>query len=106
MVVRSVVTALGILLIGRGVRRHHHPVLALFLFWVVSVSVVFGLLGIIIGLWAKNFEQLNILNVFFIDAAVDGGRRVQHHHDAAALAALARLRPIRSSISSTACATP
>jgi ABC-2 type transport system permease protein len=33
---------------------------------VVSVSVVFGLLGIIIGLWANNFEQLTILNVFFI----------------------------------------
>ncbi|HEY3637817.1 MAG TPA: ABC transporter permease, partial [Rhizomicrobium sp.] len=26
----------------------------------------FGLLGIIIGLWANNFEQLTILNVFFI----------------------------------------
>jgi ABC-2 type transport system permease protein len=33
---------------------------------VVAVSTIFGELGIIIGLWAKNFEQLNILNVFFI----------------------------------------
>ncbi len=37
-----------------------------FVFWVVSVAVVFGLLGIVIGLWANNFEQLTILNVFFI----------------------------------------
>ena len=28
--------------------------------------MIFGLLGIIVGLWAKNFEQLNVLNVFFI----------------------------------------
>ena len=38
----------------------------LFLFWVVAVSSIFGLLGIIIGLWAKSFEQLNVLTVFFI----------------------------------------
>ena len=67
VVVRSVVTA------------HRHPadrrrasaprriaILAEFLFWIVAVSIIFGLLGIIIGLWAKNFEQLNMLIVFFI----------------------------------------
>jgi ABC-2 type transport system permease protein len=48
------------------VRRHLDQSMWEFLFWVVSVSVVFGLLGIIIGLWANNFEQLTILNVFFI----------------------------------------
>ena len=37
-----------------------------FVFWIVSVSMVFGLLGIVIGLWANNFEQLTILNIFFI----------------------------------------
>ena len=37
-----------------------------FLFWIVSVSIIFGLLGIMIALWAKNFEQLTMLNVFFI----------------------------------------
>jgi ABC-2 type transport system permease protein len=28
--------------------------------------MIFGLLGIVIGLWAKSFEQLNVLTVFFI----------------------------------------
>jgi ABC-2 type transport system permease protein len=28
--------------------------------------VTFGLLGMIIGLWSQNFEQLNVLTVFFI----------------------------------------
>jgi ABC-2 type transport system permease protein len=37
-----------------------------FLFWVVSTSVIFGLLGIAIGLWARNFEQLNMIPVFII----------------------------------------
>jgi len=56
-VVRSVITAVGILLIGTA-------------FGATSVTSVaeflFGLLGIIIGLWANNFEQLTMLNVFFI----------------------------------------
>ncbi|MBU6299785.1 MAG: ABC transporter permease, partial [Alphaproteobacteria bacterium] len=66
VVFRSVVTALGILLIGAafGVVTMH--ALGEFLFWVVGVSAIFGLIGIIVGLWSKNFEQLTMLNVFFI----------------------------------------
>src|ERR1700722_5055748 len=66
VIVRSVVTAIGILVIAAcfGVTSMHG--ILEFLFWVFCVSVVFGLLGIIIGLWAKNFEQLTVLNVFFI----------------------------------------
>jgi ABC-2 type transport system permease protein len=66
VVLRSVVTALGILAIAAvfGVTSIHG--VGEFLFWVVVVSGIFGLLGIIIGLWSKNFEQLTMLNVFFI----------------------------------------
>ncbi len=66
VVLRSVVTALGILAIGAafGVITLHS--LPEFMFWIVMVSVIFGLLGIVVGLWAKNFEQLSMLNVFFI----------------------------------------
>lgn len=66
VVVRSVITALGILAIAAVFGATSITSIAEFLFWIVSVSVVFGLLGIIIGLWANNFEQLTILNVFFI----------------------------------------
>lgn len=38
----------------------------LFLFYLVSVSIVFGFLGILVGLWAKGFEQLGILGTFVI----------------------------------------
>ena len=66
VVVRSVITALGILAIGIAFHATSIDSIGEFLFWIVSVSVVFGLLGIVIGLWANNFEQLTILNVFLI----------------------------------------
>ncbi len=66
VILRSVATALGILVIAAlfGVTTIHN--IWEFLFWVVAVATIFGLLGIIVGLWAKNFEQLTVLNVFFI----------------------------------------
>jgi ABC-2 type transport system permease protein len=66
VVARSTVTAIGILLIGLAFGATHVESILTFLFWVVAVSCIFGLLGIIIGLWAKSFEQLNVLVVFFI----------------------------------------
>ena len=66
VIVRCVITALGILAIAACFGATSIDGVGEFLFWIVSVSVVFGLLGIIIGLWANNFEQLTILNVFFI----------------------------------------
>jgi ABC-2 type transport system permease protein len=66
VIARSIVTALGILAMAAlfGVTSIHG--IGEFLFWVVVVSTIFGLLGIVVGLWAKNFEQLTMLNVFFI----------------------------------------
>ncbi len=66
VIVRSVLTAIGILLIGVAFGAVHLYSLPEFLFWVIFVSMIFGLLGIIVALWAKTFEQLNILTVFFI----------------------------------------
>jgi ABC-2 type transport system permease protein len=66
VVFRSVVTALGILVIAALFGASSVKGVGEFLFWVVGVAIVFGLLGNLVGLWAKNFEQLTILNVFFI----------------------------------------
>jgi ABC-2 type transport system permease protein len=66
VVARSVITALGILVIATAFRATSFSSLPEFLFWIAAVAMVFGLLGIVIGLWANNFEQLNILNVFII----------------------------------------
>ncbi|HEY2068587.1 MAG TPA: ABC transporter permease [Rhizomicrobium sp.] len=65
-IVRAVVTSLGILVIGLLFGATQVSNIAEFLFWIIGVAVIFGLLGIIVGLWAKNFEQLTMLNVFFI----------------------------------------
>jgi ABC-2 type transport system permease protein len=66
VVVRSIITALGILVIATAFRATSIDSLPEFLFWIAAVAMVFGLLGIVIGLWANNFEQLNSLNVFLI----------------------------------------
>jgi ABC-2 type transport system permease protein len=66
VVLRATLTGIGILLIGMAFGATTIQSWPMFLFWVVSVSTVFGLLGIIVGLWSKSFEQLNMPVVFFL----------------------------------------
>lgn len=65
-VVRATIVAIGILLIGILFKAVTiaHPFL--FLFYVVSISTIFALVGILVGLWANGFEQLSALNTFVI----------------------------------------
>ncbi len=41
-----------------------HPFM--FLFYILSISSIFAMLGIIVALWAESFEQLQVLNTFVI----------------------------------------
>jgi ABC-2 type transport system permease protein len=66
VVLRTTVTAIGILVMGALFGAVALTNIFEFMFWVVMTSVIFGLLGIAIGLWARNFEQLNMLPVFII----------------------------------------
>jgi len=66
VIFRTASTAFGILVIAALFGGMKLVSLPEFLFWVLVVSGIFGLLGIWIGLWAKNFEQLTVLNIFFI----------------------------------------
>lgn len=66
VVLRATVTGIGIMFMGLFFNATHIESWPLFLFWVISVSAVFGLLGIIVGLWSKSFEQLNMPVVFFL----------------------------------------
>lgn len=66
VVLRASVTGVGILVMGLAFGATKIQSWPLFLFWMVSVSAVFGLLGIIVGLWSKSFEQLNMPVVFFL----------------------------------------
>ncbi len=65
-VIRAVIVAVGILFIGLIFKAVTITSPFLFLFYVVSISTIFALLGILVGLWAKNFEQLSVLNTFII----------------------------------------
>lgn len=66
VVIRALVTAVGILVIAALFGAAGIDGLGEFMFWILVVSIVFGLMGQIVGLWADNFEQLTILNIFFI----------------------------------------
>jgi ABC-2 type transport system permease protein len=66
VIFRTAATAVGILVIAAVFGGVQVVSVVEFLFWVVIVSGIFGLLGIVIGLWAKSFEQLSALNIFFI----------------------------------------
>src|SRR5579872_2705444 len=66
VVVRATVTGIGILILGLGFGATTIQSWPLFVFWIVAVSVIFGLCGILIGLWSKSFEQLNMPVVFFL----------------------------------------
>ncbi len=91
VVLRASVTGIGIMLMGIFFQATHVESWPLFLFWMVSVSAVFGLLGIIVGLWSKSFEQLNMPVVFFLTPLSMVGGVFNTIEDAAQLAALAGL---------------
>lgn len=65
-VVRALIVGFGVLVIGLlfGAVQIMH--ISLFILYIIGISVIFALLGLLIGLWAKGFEQLNILNTFVI----------------------------------------
>ncbi|HWF64052.1 MAG TPA: ABC transporter permease [Rhizomicrobium sp.] len=66
VVLRATITGVGILLIGLAFGATTIQSWPLFIFWIVAVSAVFGLLGLIVGLWSKSFEQLNMPVVFLL----------------------------------------
>ncbi|MCF7815647.1 MAG: ABC transporter permease [Candidatus Pacebacteria bacterium] len=65
-VIRAVIVAILIVCVGTlfGAVSLEQPLL--FIFYIVAVSGIFSLLGILVALWAQGFEQLSILNTFFI----------------------------------------
>ena len=64
--IRTVITATGIMLIGFafGAVFVSHPVT--FFVAAFAISGIFALLGLIVGLWANGFEQLNMIPTFII----------------------------------------
>jgi ABC-2 type transport system permease protein len=65
-VLRGFVTAAGVMVMGWAFGGASIVSIPEFVFWLTSVSIVFALLGMIVGLWADNFEQLGALPIFLI----------------------------------------
>ncbi len=65
-VLRGLVTGLGVFALALFFTSATMAHFGLFLLYAVGVSVIFSLIGLIIALWADNFEQLSILNTFVI----------------------------------------
>lgn len=66
-IIRGILLAISIGLVASifGVNTIVHPFI--FLFYVILISSLFGLLGIISGIWADNsFEKLNIMTSFIL----------------------------------------
>ena len=63
---RSLIVASLILLVGVffGAVTLSSP--QLFVVYILGVSAIFSLLGMLVGLWAQSFEQLSVLNTFII----------------------------------------
>lgn len=65
-VIRALLISIGVLLIGIAFGAVGIESIWLFLFYTIAVSTIFALIGLLVGLWANGFEQLNILNTFVI----------------------------------------
>jgi ABC-2 type transport system permease protein len=65
-VVRAVLVGIGIYIIAILFSAASIAHVFFFLFYSLSVAAIFALLGLIVGLWANGFEQLNILSTFVI----------------------------------------
>jgi ABC-2 type transport system permease protein len=63
---RGLVIGLGIFIIALFFGGASVSNLPLLIFYIISVSIIFALLGMIVALWADGFEQLNILTTFVI----------------------------------------
>ncbi len=65
-VARAFIIGVGILAIGLVFSALTIQNLPLFLFYIIGVSFIFGLLGVIVGLASENFEQLSLPGTFIL----------------------------------------
>jgi ABC-2 type transport system permease protein len=65
-VLRAFVTAIGVMVMGWAFGGLSVLSVGEFVFWIACVSIIFALAGMIVGLWADNFEQLGALPIFLI----------------------------------------
>jgi len=65
-IVRGLIVGLGVYAIAIFFTQATIQHLGLFILYSVAVSIIFTCIGLLIGLWSDNFEQLSVLNTFVI----------------------------------------
>lgn len=65
-VARGVIVGIGVYVIALIFSAATITHLGLFLLYTIAVAIIFSLLGLLVALWAQNFEQLSVLSVFII----------------------------------------
>lgn len=65
-VARGVIVGVGVYVIALIFSAATITHLGLFLLYTIAVAIIFSLLGLLVALWAQNFEQLSVLSVFVI----------------------------------------
>lgn len=65
-VARAVIVGVGVFLIAVFFGAANLAHIPLALFYLVSISILFSLIGLLVGLWAKQFEHLTVLGIFVI----------------------------------------
>lgn len=65
-VLRAVCISAGLFGLAVFFTRANIDHVGLFFFYIVIVSAMFGLLGLIVALWSEKFEHLSILQIFVI----------------------------------------
>ncbi len=65
-VTRGLIVGFGVYIIAILFSAANMANLGLFLFYSISVALIFSLIGLLIGLWSDGFEQLALLNTFII----------------------------------------
>jgi ABC-2 type transport system permease protein len=65
-VARGLMVGLGVYVIALFFTAATIVNLGLFIFYSVAVSLIFACIGLIVGMWADNFEHLSVLQTFVI----------------------------------------
>jgi len=65
-VLRGLIVGFGVYVIALFFTTSTISHVFLFLFYSISVATIFSLVGLIVGLWSNNFEEVSILNTFLI----------------------------------------
>lgn len=65
-VIRGFIVGMGVFAMAIFFGAANMAHFGLFLFYSLSVAVIFAFVGILVALWAKNFEQLSVLSTFVI----------------------------------------